>query len=220
MATNDCDIDPRSIRGNGSVTASSSRTGGNRPVPLWTATANPTWGLPSSSFEPPGYTWSFTWDTPAFDLRPQLESATGNTKQGAPIWDTAARLYLLLTGPNATSFDGRNLTVIATDYAQLFNANVVGGANASPGSSPAPNLIPIQRRNLSALFYPTSSTTNGLGNVLVGFEPPGTLLGGGEGYPARYWKLRFQFSFFVSEEEPLPPNPTPPISIIINAATY
>lgn len=190
-----------------------------RPISLWTTTAITRWSNPVASVDPPGYSWSFTWATTIFDLRPDLQAKAGNLRQGFQAWDRSARLYVGLNGPNAGTFDGRNLSVTATDYIAVYDANVQAGAGSAAGSTPAPNLVPLGTRDVSSVFYP-ATTIPGQGNVLGGFAPPGTELGGGEGYPVRYWRVVFTFSFFVDEDLPLPAVPTAPTALVLNAGVY
>ena len=192
-------------------------------VSIWNVSNIPIrWGSPTASEDPPGYTWSYEWSTTIFDLRPDLKSIIGATKQGFPIWDTAARLYISLNGalPSLT-FDGNNLQVIATDYIQIIDANVQGGAGSVAGSSPSPNLIQVQSQDVSANFYPPAAVGSpGVGNTLAVFTRPGDVAGGGEGYPVRFWRVRFLFSIFVEEELPLPVPATPPDDVVLTAGMY
>ena len=194
---------------------------GSRKDPsIWNALGKTRWTSPTAGFDPPGYTWSYVWSTTIFDLRPDLKSIIGATKQGFPIWDTSARLYISLNGTLANNlvFNGQNLTVTAVDYVQILDANVQGGAGSSPGSSPSPNLIRLQTQDVSAVFFPpAAAATPGIGNVMGVFSRPGDSTGGGEGYPVRFWRLELTFSYFVPEDLPLPAVATPPNDLVITA---
>lgn len=171
------------------------------------------WNGPTLVVAPLGYLWSTTWSSPTFDLRPDLASRVGNVKVGQPMDDTASRLYVLLTGPGATTFDSTNLTVEATEYVQVFDANPQPGAGAAPGSAVAPTLVPLAPYDVSSNFASGNNTS------LVGFAPPGTALGGGEGYPIRYWRLVLNFRFFQPQEEPLP-IAVEPSRLVLTAGAY
>lgn len=197
---------------------------GSRKTPsIWNFNGKTQWTNPTASAEPPGYTWSYVWSTTIFDLRPDLKSDIGATKQGFAIWDTSARLFISLNGTLASSlvFNGQNLTVTAVDYVQVLDANVQSGAGSSVGSSPAPNLIMLQNQDVSAVFFPPAATsTPGVGNVMGVFTRPGDSTGGGEGYPVRFWRLQLTFSYFVPEDLPLPAVATPPNDLVITAGMY
>jgi hypothetical protein len=84
----------------------------NIPVPLWTQTrTNFNWTGPtacgpgdaSCGSPPPSFDFTFTWDSPIFDLRPDLRSGQAGPKNGVPIWNTAGRLYLQLFGLTSTT---------------------------------------------------------------------------------------------------------------------
>lgn len=205
---------PSNLAGGGGASGGAGGTNTKKQPPLWNVTTQMTWASPRAQLNPPGFTWEYRWSTTTFDLRPDLKSQIGNSKQGFAVWDTAARLYVLLTGANGATFDGRNLSVVATDFVQVFDANP-----QAPAGQSTPNLKQLGATNVSTVFYPIN-TIPGQGNVLGGFAPPGTSLGGGEGYPVRYWRVEFVFTLFTPQDEPLPPNPTPPAPFVLIAGTY
>jgi hypothetical protein len=64
------------------------------------------------------------------------------------------------------------------------------------------------------------ASTGDARTALVGFAPPGTTLGGGEGYPVRFWRLELGFSIFVETGAPLPPEPPEPPPLTLQASMY
>jgi hypothetical protein len=179
-----------------------------------------------------GYWFTDSWSTPVFDLRPDLLSQIGNTKQGFQIWNRAARLRVALFGANGSDldFDEATLIVRAREWAAVFDANAQRGTGGNPNSSESPNLIRLTESDVTSLFFPTNTfnsallpapTGPGTGNALAGFTPRGSELGGGEGYPVRYWRMQLIFTSFVPEGLPLPGTPpSRPQNIVLNAGMY
>lgn len=185
--------------------------------PLWAyAAQQQQWGTPTASLAPPGYTWTYEWKSATFDLRPDLASRIGQLKEGYAIQDTAARLYVLLTGLDGGTFNASGMEVYAQNFVQVFNA---APQTAAPGGSgaAAPDLVGLGLTNVSSDFYP--SGTSGVGRAAAVFSPPGTAAGGGEGYPIRYWQIRLLFQYFVASVLPLP-TPVPPNTIVLTAGMF
>lgn len=171
----------------------------------WTLTA--TVGDGDASFPlPPGYLYSATWMSPTFDLRPDLKSSQGALKSGMPITTVSGRLRITLrTSSESTgeipAINTTNLTVSAVDYINAFsNPNMSAPNEAITGGAGLYSTPPI---DVSARFASSGNTTS----VLAGFAPPGTNLGGGEGYPVRYWRLVLTFTQFIETGLPLPGAP-------------
>lgn len=182
------------------------------PIWVYPAQLQP-WNGPNLVEVPLGYVWNFQWSSPTFDLRPDLESIVGNVKVGQPMADTAARLYVLVTGNNATNFSSLGLLVTATESVQVFDAQPTIGAGAAPGSAMSPGLVPLLPYDVSSDFVSSNSA------AMAGFAPPGASLGGGEGYPPRYWRLQLDFRFFVPENQPIPPA-VEPARLVLTAGMY
>ena len=186
--------------------------------PLWTYKETKKWIFQSAitdSNEPTGFLYAFTWSSPIFDLRPDLLSAANNTRQGIPIWNISSRLRIGLQGENGGTFDGANLFILAQEYVSIFDANV----QTAPGFTASPSLFALRRVNVTSSFFPTN-TAPGVGNVLGGITPRGGDLGGGEGYPVRYWRCELRFQLLVNEDLPLPTTLTEPDPIVLTAGMY
>ena len=185
----------------------------NIPVPLWVQTRVPfNWSGPVSVGPggtdpqpvPPSYDFTYTWDSPIFDLRPDLRSAQAGPKNGVPIWNTAGRLYVQLFGlsgttpspfvnPAPTSISAASgLTGSSVDQGNVLFANITSPAVPDPaGQVPFNSVV-----NIGPPETLTNSFVFPLGqpdSAVVGFAPPGTNLGAGEGYPIRYWRVQVTF---------------------------
>jgi hypothetical protein len=152
--------------------------------------------------DPPlSYVYSFTLSTPAFDLKPELRSATAGPKNGVPIWNKAARLYVNVRGLlDAPLYGGGPIpaTVGLTAVAQDSTAVVIFNQTTEP----RPGAVNEPRGTNSVV--PTGSPANVTASLLTPpvqrdtallmFAPPGSTLGGGDGYPVRYWSLSITFT--------------------------
>jgi hypothetical protein len=187
---------------------------GDVPTPVWTADPKPlTWnnitsfpGIPPV----PGFEFEAVWKSPLFDLRPDLRSSTSVTKVGIPIWDRAARLYVQFlyppSGPPA-SVVVMNLTMFSQEFANVVQGQ---GNNANP-SQIVPSFGDVV--NQSAVFSNAQS-------AILGFSPFNSGLGGGDGYPVRFWYLKLFLFKIIETGLPIPSTvPTPP-EIDVQAAMY
>jgi hypothetical protein len=209
------------------------------PRPIWTTDKiGLTWrrvGIPADAEPPdvPGVTYQYSWFTPSFDLRPDLRSAFGAPKDGVPIWSSAARVYIQLAGNpsvgiagTAPVLDTSGLTALATDWVNATtnyaSANRPADINPETGLTYEGGwgLYPTSERNVSAQFVASGPNAY---SILVGFTPPGTGLGGGDGYPVRYWRLQLKFRVFIPTLLPPPPIlpvPGPAIPSTLWATVY
>jgi hypothetical protein len=198
------------------------------PPPEWTVTASFDWRVAAARpGDPPGYAYEYEWSTPVFDLRPDLSSRIGTTKQGFPIWRRYGRLRVQLAGVRGLSADFTNLTVTATEFVQVFDANVQAQRLTPPATTattPSPLLFQLDSADVTNVFFPVIPTTPGVSQAALGeFSFRGNQLGGGEGYPVRYYRLQLRFRSFGETGLPVPPVP-PPISPLrtyaLSAAVY
>lgn len=189
--------------------------GQTMPIPLWIQTKLPfRWTGPfftdptdfpvAGGSLPNTVYYTFEWDTPIFDLRPDLRSAQAAAKNGVPIWNTGARLYLQLFGllnsvdnPLPLVFTpigaATGLTAIGVDQGNAIFANITQAAVADP-------TVVVPYNSVQDIGPPETITNSFIfpagqpDSTVVGFAPPGTNLGGGDGYPLRYWRLRITFT--------------------------
>lgn len=169
-----------------------------------------------------GYIYSYTWTSPAFDLRPDLRSGNAGVKDGVPVWSNAARLYVQLavdaegTGTQRALSDfAPNLIVGGTDFMNT-NFNDSGNRRLGEGVGAGAGLLQGGEINVSSKFNPGPQART----AVAGFAPPGTALGGGEGYPIRFWRLRLDFSIFVETGAPLPVEAPAPPPLTLQASVY
>ena len=179
---------------------------GSQAVPqIWTSSVQPiNWGAPAVAG--PVITYSGVWKSPLFDLRPDLRSVTAVTKTGVPIWSKSARLFVQFFG--LEGLNNNNLKLYATEYA---NVNLgEGSATANPtGIVPAIS-APIDVSSVLSFAADTAP-----GSAILGYAPYSASLGGGEGYPVRFWYLQLNLIKIYELGLPLPaPLPeAPPVRI-------
>lgn len=201
---------------------------GQKFVPNWTATVVSGAALALSPL-PPSVTWTWTWTSPVFDLRPDLRSSNGGPKDGVPMWSRAAgRLYLQMTRSsagrgqiypyNSPTSEGYNFSLSAK--AQDFTNPSINEAQTkapSDGITGGAGLVGGVVNDVSAIFNAPDLTAN---CVLATFSPPGTSLGGGDGYPVRFWRLQIVFKARIEFQLPTPdPIPAAP-NLILQASMY
>lgn len=193
---------------------------GNVPRPLWVGDRQRfNWSvllLPvDDPPDPVGVTYQYVWQSPTFDLRPDLRSAQGAPKDGVPIWSTAARLYIQIAGdpsrgtppvPGTQPVLNMAGTVVEANEWVNISTNYSSDRRPGEGITGGAGLLSLGTFDASAAFTALPGATT----VMVPFSPPGTGAGGGDGYPVRYWRLRLTFTHFIETGLPAPvPLPTP-----------
>jgi hypothetical protein len=204
---------------------------GSLPLPAAKEIPRPTWAQPRIPLQwvgptligppnPIGNLWTVTWESPWYDLRPDLRSSQQQVKIGVPIWDRAARLYVELSGPPGPSggFSSAGFSASSSEYAENLSLDPGQVILGAPGSFPAtvPQPLPVTPSvpvNVTGTFFPGVGLVYSTQGV---FSPPGTTAGGGDGYPIRYWKVRIDFSYFWPGLLPS----TPPDALNLQATYY
>jgi len=180
---------------------------------------------PAGDMRPARNVWYYDWESPWYDLRPDLTSIEGQPKLGVPIWSRSARLYVELVGrSNGPAVDLGILTndfnAVAREYYDTTNIDPGQMITQGPGArNPSAGAIQIENigTDVTSVFFPPSNLR--VATTLGVFYPPGTLSGGGEGYPIRYWKVTIRFSYNAALSVPvLLATSVPPI--ISLQATY
>lgn len=169
-----------------------------------------------------GFRYGYTWTSPAFDLRPDLRSGNAGAKDGVPIWTPSARLFVQLavdaqaTGRQpALAPEIINLSVDAVDFVNTsFNRS--GDRRLGEGIGSGAGLLQGSPINVTSKFNAANQATTSL----AGFSPPGTTLGGGEGYPVRYWRMQLDFSIFIETGAPLPVRVQSIPALTLQASVY
>jgi hypothetical protein len=123
-------------------------------------------------------TYTASWRTPVFNLRPDLRSAGNVPKFGVPIWSTAARLYIQVDGLTSSSAKTtQGLRVTSEEF-----ASVAQGDNQ--------DLI----ANLKRVTAPVDVT----GDFMLGINQPDRVVlvfaPLGEGRPVRFWSVQLTFT--------------------------
>ncbi|MAH47882.1 hypothetical protein CMI37_18820 [Candidatus Pacearchaeota archaeon] len=132
------------------------------------------------------------WQTPTFDLRPDLRSAQSMAKAGVPIWDPTARLYIQIFGLTTTPATTENLRL---GYRELANTTFGEITQAAPNRAVANPGFPNQTaRDPLVYVIPRVDITSELmmgtnqpDSAVLVFEPLG------EGYPVRYWRVELSW---------------------------
>jgi hypothetical protein len=198
------------------------------PPPEWTANASLDWSAAAlEPGDPVGIAFETSWATPVYDLRPDLASRIGTTKQGFPIWRRYARLRIQLAGLRGGAFAFGNIRITATTFVQVFDANVQSSAIGTPAaSSPRPNLLQLDTTDVTTAFSTVGTlpapATGFVQSSLGEFPFRGNTLGGGEGYPIRYMRIAYTFRTVVETGVPIPGDPASvaPDVIALSAAVY
>lgn len=172
---------------------------------------------------PTGNLYIYIWESPYFDLRPDLKSVSGQPKEGVPIWDKGARLFVHL-GSTATvdPTTSSPVTPAVPTYLhqlqffawsrELYNPNSLDRGEQLPPAVPGFPVGAGPFVNITSTLFPSTPFLQ-LGQSEAVFTPPGTSSGGGKGHPIRYWKVVVQFWQFrpalggfpaVSAIDPMP----------------
>lgn len=180
------------------------------PPIVWTQSVQPlVWSAPIITA--PLVTYVSSWKSPLFDLRPDLRSSTAVTKVGIPIWTRSGRLYAQFFGLEGNN--NERLKMFATEFA---NVNLGESSQSDPTLIVPAISVPI---DVSVVMSFAAQTAPG--SAVLGYAPYSASLGGGEGYPIRFWYLQLNFVkiFEVGFSVPPPPVPTPP-PVRIQAGFY
>lgn len=204
------------------------------PLNVGPSIVDPITGAPSAI--PKGREWFFNWETPWYDLRPDLKSLEAQPKLGVPIWSRSARLYVELVGraneptPPPPAFFTTDLgiltpfySVVAREYYDTTNIDpgqlIAQGPGAKYVTLPGTDLgLQNTPTDVTNIFFPPAALR--VATSLGVFYPPGTNTGGGEGYPVRYWKVQLRFKYTIPDEAEYPPNWAIPPIISIQATYY
>lgn len=145
---------------------------GGMPYSQWQSARTPlNWTNPSaldSQYTTVGY-----WQSPLFDLRPEIRGADGSTPAGTPIWGASGKkLWVQIRGLLSVA-DGitatENLSVVEREYGEIFDARQVLRISADADIT----------QDIA------SSGTNQPDSTVLSFTP-------GAGY-LRYWRIEIAF---------------------------
>ncbi len=144
------------------------------PYPQWqSARTSLHWSAPSALDA--GYATVGYWQSPLYDLRPEIRSADGSRSVGVPIWGASFRkLWIQIDGllsASAGVVATDNLKVVTREYGNIFDAQQIARITADS----------------EVTADVSSSGTNQPPSVILNFAPPGS------GMPVRYWRLEIAF---------------------------
>jgi hypothetical protein len=147
--------------------------GNNIPVAYYQSTKLPlAW-----KYNPADDLHQAVWQTPVFNLRPDLRSAGGSPKTGVPIWSSTARLYVQVSNlVNGSTLTTQGLRVDALEQASIAYGDVRTGFTSV--------------ENVTAPVDVTSDIMLGISQpdrIVLVFAPLG------EAYPVRFWSVRLVF---------------------------
>ena len=120
------------------------------------------------------YTTSGYWQSPLYDLRPEIRGADGSRPTGVPIWGAIGRkLWVQVDGLlslTAATVATEGLYVVSREYANIFDPNNIVRVSAD-----------------SDISADWASGTNQPPSIVLSFNPIGS------GYPVRYWRCEIAF---------------------------
>ena len=155
----------------------------NLPAAQWTSPVH-TLGFANVGL-PAGVHWRSIWQTPLFDLRPDLGVSQGNNVSAVntspqlgvqPIWRASGlgaggKLFFWINNINTAGAGMRGMRVYSIEFGHPANAYKAITSQITGDQDQTACLIPYVGQNAGILeAFPT-----------------------GDGYPMRYWLLRLQF---------------------------
>lgn len=155
------------------------------PYQHWTGPrATVTWQTPTNPLDT-DYTLVAYWQSPLYDLRPEIRGSDGSSVTGTPIWGSPTRKLWVqidgLTSVNGAVVATDTLNCVSREFGQIYDPRLV--SRITPESDITQDVA-----------------SNGTGqppSVILSFYPPGS------GYPVRYWRIEIAFRRFDRLEFPL-----------------
>ena len=189
-----------------------SHESGAIPQPVWTSDPKSlVWGQ-AHIFNAVFVRYTAVWKSPLFDLRPDLRSQTSVTKIGIPVWSRSSRLYVQFFGLEGSN--NENLTMLAVEHANINIGEGGGGVGGPVAVVPATSV----GTDVSSVLWGASATAPG--SAILGYSPYSSGLGGGDGYPVRFWYLTLNLIKMIDVGLPHPAVlPAAPV-ITIQAGFY
>lgn len=159
------------------------------PETLWTAERLPVvWAGFAAGID------TGNWSSPIFDLRPSLRSANSAKKEGVPIWNRSARLYVQIFNLTGTAATTENLRLSFSENANTTYGHVYA---AQPNRAVAPLGGGFPNQVTNQAVVPVTARVDISSEMMLGtFQPDSvvmTFVPLGEGYPIRYWSLDLFF---------------------------
>jgi len=145
------------------------------PYQHWDGSRNTVnWVVPTNPLDT-AYTRVAYWQTPLFDLRPEIRGSDGSSQTGVPIWSASGKkLWVQVSGllsVNAGVYVTDTLNVVSREFGQIFDPRQV--ERITPESDITQDVA------ANGTAQPPS--------VVLIFTPPGS------GTPVRYWRIEIAF---------------------------
>jgi hypothetical protein len=146
------------------------------PYQAWSLPRNTmSWVAPPTDPLDVAFTEAAYWQSPLFDLRPELRGSDGARQTGIPIWGALGKkLWVQISGlldivAAVRATDG--LDVVSREYAEIYDPTQVARVSA----------------DAKITLDVAASGTSQPPSVVLPFYPPGS------GTPVRYWRLEIAF---------------------------
>ena len=146
------------------------------PYQAWSLPRNTmSWVAPPTDPLDVDFTEAAYWQSPLFDLRPELRGSDGARQTGIPIWGALGKkLWVQISGlldivAAVRATDG--LDVVSREYAEIYDPTQVARVSA----------------DAKITLDVAASGTSQPPSVVLPFYPPGS------GTPVRYWRLEIAF---------------------------
>ena len=157
---------------------------GTNPFPAPTNMPYSQWQSPATTLEwttPESLDADFAtaayWQSPLFDLRPEIRGADGSRPSGIPMWGSISRkLWIQISGLRTVTNNvaaTAQLYVVSREYAHIFDSTKIERVVADS--------------DISADWASGVNQPNG---IVLSFNPIGN------GYPVRYWRCEIAFRRF------------------------
>lgn len=157
---------------------------GSMPYSQWQSARTPlNWTNPNTLDVP--YVTAGYWQSPLYDLRPEIRGADGSTPSGVPIWGSGGRKLWIQVRGLLSEVDGttatQELSVVSREYGEIFEARSIERITADSDIT----------QDLA------TSGTNQPPSVVLSFTPSS---GSGN---LRYWRLELAFRRIDRTTHPL-----------------
>ena len=99
------------------------------PYAQWQSARTPlNWTNPATNLDAQYVTVGY-WQSPLYDLRPEIRGADGSTPNGVPIWGSGGRKLWVQVRNLLSAVDGvsatNDLSVVSREYGEIFDARQV-----------------------------------------------------------------------------------------------
>ena len=146
------------------------------PYQAWsTPRTTVTWTQPPTDPLDVDYTIAAYWQSPLFDLRPELRGADGARATGVPIWGASyKKMWVQVAGLltlNGATLATQGLNVVSREYGEIYDPTQVVRISADS----------------TVTLDVASSGSSQPPSIILPYYPPGS------GTPVRYWRLEIVF---------------------------